>query len=365
MRRFATLALLAAVALLPAGVRAAACSPLDCAPSQFVLARGTMLAVRGAVDQPLRVIDLRTGRTRWRLPPGVVSGDTLVHQDGRLLTWFDLARGSRTGDAVLQQHGAFSLVGVSQDARRAVLARTQRRSTAFAVVSRRFQRIVKLGGNDWSFDALNGPRLYLIRTLRFGYEVRLYDLAADRLDPRPLKDPRESAVISGVPFARVSSPNGRYLFTLYVGSNGGAMVHELDTLAGSAHCIDLPGGGAFDAATTWALAPDADGSTLWAVDVGYGRLVAIDVAAHVVREHASFAAGAWTPNAGVAVLAPDGQHLAVTDAQHTWLVNLATLRVARGRSHVAIALGISPDERRLWVVGERSRVSALPLPWVR
>lgn len=87
--------------------------------------------------------------------------------------------------------------------------------------------------------------------------------------------------------------------------------------------------------------------------------------AHAVREHASFVAGAWTPNPVVAVLAPDGQHLAVSDAEHTWLVNLADLRVARGRSHVAIALGISPDERRLWLVGERGRVSALPLPWVR
>ena len=47
--------------------------------------------------------------------------------------------------------------------------------------------------------------------------MRLYDLATNTLSAAPLKDPGESATISGFPFARVSSPDGRYLFTLYLG----------------------------------------------------------------------------------------------------------------------------------------------------
>ena len=105
---------------------------------------------------PLRVIDLRSGETRWRLPLGVVAGHVLVHLDGRLLTWFDAATGARLADAVLQAHGTFSLTGVSQDGREAVLARTQKRSTTFAIVSPHGERIVRLAGNSWSFDALNG-----------------------------------------------------------------------------------------------------------------------------------------------------------------------------------------------------------------
>lgn len=353
------LVLAALALLLPGAARGAACSPLNCAPSQFVLAHGTMLAVRGSVDKPLRVIDLRTGKTRWRLPPGIVTRNTLVHQDGALITWYDLARGTRLRDATLQPKGAFSLVGTSQDASRVVLERSQGRSTTFAIVSRSSQRTVRLGGANWQFDALNGPYLYLIQTLRFGYEVRLLDLRTNTLQKQPLKDPHESALITGIPFARASSPDGRYLFTLYIGSNGNAMIHELDTAAGFAYCIDLPGDGNFDAATTWALVPDTDNSTMWAVSVGYGRVVALDVAAHVVRSRFSFNSVYWWSNPGNAVLAPDGQHIAVTDAGHTWFVDLAKATVRRGPSHTAIALGFSPDERTLWVVGERSRVSPL------
>jgi hypothetical protein len=358
--------LLAALALLlPGAARGAACSPLNCAPSQFVLAHGTMLAVRGTADKPLRVIDLRTGKTRWHLPPGIVTRSTLVHQDGALVTWYDLARGKRLRDATLQPKGAFSLVGTSQDASRAVLARTQSRSTTFAIMSRSSQRTVRLGGNNWQFDALNGSYLYLIQTLRSGYEVRLFDLRTNTLQKQPLKDPHESALISGIPFERASSPNGRYLFTLYIDGNGNAMIHELDTAAGFAYCIDLPGDGNFSAATTWAIVPDVGSNDLWAVSTGYGRVVTIDGDAHVVREHFSFTPSDWLANSGTAVLAPDGEHIAVSDAQHTWYVTPATATVRHGPNHVAIALGFSPDERRLWFVGQRSRVSSLPVRWVR
>jgi len=364
MARFAPV-LLVLVLLLPAGANAAACSPLNCSPSQFVLAHGRMLAVRQAIDKPLRVIDLGTGRTLWRLPPGIVQGDTLVHQDGHLLTWYDAASGRRTGDAIVDEIPQFVLVGVSQRGDRAVVARTETRSTTFDVVSRNGgTKTAGLPGNRWSFDALSGQFLYLIQTFRVGYEVRLYDLATDTLQQEPLKDPRDGALIEGAPFARASSPNGRYLFTLYLGGGGGAMIHELDLAAGRAYCIDLPGQGDFGAATTWSLVPDADGSTLWAINPGYGRVVAIDVQAHVVRLHYAFTVRNWSPNAGIAVQAPDGKHIAFTDGQHVWLATPDLARVVEEPPHAVTALGFAPDQGALWVVGERSRVSRLqPLRW--
>ena len=362
MRLFAPV-VLAVVLLLPDAAGAAYCSPLDCAPSQFTLAHGTMLAVRLGVHKPVRVLDLRTGATRWWLPPGIVTGGTLVHQDGRLLTWYDLATGARVRDAVLQPKGAFALVGSSQDARRAVLARTQRLSTTFAIVSPTAQRTVRVGGRNWQFDALNGSFLYLVQAVQdlSGYRIRLFDLARNRLDTRPLKSAGESATIAGAPAARTSAAGGRDLLTLYITADGRAMVHELDTAAGTAHCIDLPGAGDAGKALTWALVPDVDPGTVWAVSVGYGRVVALDLAAHAVRLRFAFHPGKWLANPGVGVLAPDGDHVAVTDAEHIWIVTPALARVARGPSHVAIALGYAPDQRRLWVVGERSRVSALPV----
>jgi hypothetical protein len=346
--------------LLPSAAHAAACSPLNCAPSQFTLAHGTMLAVRGSVYKPIRVIDLRTGHTLWRLPAGIVTGDVLVHADGTLLTWFDASRGTRIGDRVLSLTGRYSLVGTSQDASRAVLARTQRRSTTFAIVPPTGpQRRVVLGGKTWSFDALRGSKLFLIRTLANGYQVRLYDLATNTLVPTPLKSPGESSTIDGIPMQRASSPDGRYLFTLYIDGNGGAMIHELDLAGGVARCIDLPGSGDFGSAVTWGIVPDPDGRTLWAVGAGYGRVVAVDVATHRVRD--SFQRANWVPNAGVAVLSPDGARIAYTDAEHIWFVDLAAKKVVAGPARTAIAFAYAPDQSRLWVVGRRSRVSSLQL----
>jgi hypothetical protein len=361
-RNLLTLALGVAVLGLPGSAAGAACSPLNCAPSQFTLGHGALLGFRGSVDKPLRVIDLQTGATRWYLPAGIVAGDRLVHQDGALVTWFNAADGKRVAYAVLAVHGTFALVGTSQDGEQAVLARTQARSTTFAIVSHRASRIVKLGGNHWSFDALRGTKLFLIRTLGEGYQVRLVDLATNKLVTKTLRDPRESATIAGLPFARVPSPDGRYLFTLYLGAGGGAMIHELDLVAGTAHCIDLPGNGNFAAATTWALVADPDGRTLWAVAPGYGRVVALDVRAHRIRGTWSFSAGSWTQNAaGTVVLSPDGAHFALTDASHVWLIALEPRLSVRRLTHVAIGLAWSPDQRHLWAVGLRSRVSSLPV----
>lgn len=358
MKRIA-LPVLVLVLVVPGAANAAACSPLNCSPSQFLFGHGTLLGVRMVSDGPLRVIDLRTGATRWRLPGGIVTGDTLVSQSPGLLTWYATTTGARFRDVPLQLHGVFQLVGTSQDAERAVLARTRKRSTTFAIVAPHYQRLAKVGGSNWQFDALNGDNLILIQQFQNGYEVRLYDLATNTMQPQPLKDPRESALIQGIPFQRVSSPNGRYLFTLYIDGNGNAMIHELDTLVGYAHCIDLPGTGDYSSAITWAIVPSRDNSTLFAVSVGYGRIAKIDVAAHVVAVHASFNRAIWTSNAGVAALSSNGKRLVVTDAQHTWLVSLPTFTVRRGPNHTAIAIAFSTDGRRIIGVGQRSSVFAL------
>jgi hypothetical protein len=358
VKRLILIAVLLA-ALVPASSRAGACSPLDCSPSQFTLARGSMLAVRIGVDQPLRVIDLRNGATRWRLPAGIVSGNVLVHQDRSLLTWYSLTTGARLRDAVIQQHGTFQLVGLAQNGQRAVLARTQHRSTTFAVVSPTAQRIVKLGGNRWSFDALNGDNFFLVRYLSRGYEIRLVHLRSGVLAAKPLKDPKASSTIWGSPWSRQSSANGRYLFTLYVGSNGAAMVHVLDTRDATARCVDLPGTGSWDSAATWTMVLDPDGRHLWAVSPGYGRVANIDIPSRKVLDAYRFRVSSWNTATATAVMSPDGERIAFTDANHIWFLVLAKRTIVTGPTHVAIAMAYSPDQKHLWVIGERSRVSSL------
>lgn len=347
-------------ALVPAASRAGACSPLNCSPSQFTLGNGSLLGIRTAVGKPVRVIDLRTGNTLWRLPGGIVSGNTVVHKDGSLLTWYDAVRGVRKRDAVLRAKGNFALVGASQDARTAVLARTQGKSTTFALVTPNSERIAKLGGNKWQFDALNGDRLFLIHYLAKGYEIRVLHLSSGVLDG-PLKDPKASSTIWGSPWSRATSPGGRYVYTLYLGSNGGSMVHMLDTLKGTARCIDLPGTGSWESASTYALAVDPAGRDLWAISPGYGRVARIDVQAQRVVEAYRFDAQSWNTNTGIAAMSPDGNRIAVSDGYHTWFVQRASRKVVAGPTQPVVALGFSLDQSRLWVVGERSRVSALPV----
>jgi hypothetical protein len=346
--------LLAVVAaLLPGAAAAGVCSPLNCAPSQTLLAHGALLAFRNTSSGAVRVIDLRSGHTRWRLPGGVSAGRTLVHQDGHLLTWYDLTTGARTGDAVLQTNARFALAGLSQDGRRAVVARTQHSATTFIVVSPGSQREVDLPGNTWTSDALAGNRLFLVHRLGLGYEIRVVQLPLGALGTTSLVAAQGSA------WSRIPSADGRYLFTLYIGGGGRAMLHVLDTRRAAAHCIDLPGSGDLNAALTYTLVLDPEARYLWAVSPGYGRVVHVDVTARRIDDAYRFEAGRWNTTPAVAVMAPDGERIAVTDAYHTWFIQLARRKVLPGPPHVAIALGWSPDEHHLWAIGERSRVSAL------
>lgn len=358
MKTFAPVPLLAVAALLlPSAVRAAACTPLDCAPSQFSLDHGRLLATRPTIRSPIRVLDLRTGATVRRLPAGVVQGRVLVSLSHRLLTWRDLVSGRTTKSAGVSAP-QFSLVGVSQDGGRAVLSRTDLlEGTTFLVVGHGPVQRVHFGpGLGWQFDALSGDRLYLIHDLRNGYQVRVYDLVAHHLRARPLKDPDGSSTIWGSPFSRLSSADGRWLFTLYVSPDGAAMIHELDLRDAVARCIGLPGDGNVNAAWTTSLALSPDGRTLWAVSPGYGRATAVDVRTHRVRDVIRFAHGV-TGSDAIAGVAPDGR-IAATDGSVIWLVEPRRHRVVDVGLRPARALAFGTDGR-LWAIGLNAAVYSL------
>jgi len=139
-------------------------------------------------------------------------------------------------------------------------------------------------------------------------------------------------------------------------------VHQLDVRAGVAKCIDLPGSGDFNAGTSYTLTNSPDGRTLWATATGYGKVVAIDVAGSRVRQTFDFVgATAANPTSAVAAVSRDGSRLAVTTGANVWFVGLGDKRVEM-RPRVAIALGFAPDGKTLWTVGQKSRVTAVPVP---
>ncbi|HEX4526304.1 MAG TPA: hypothetical protein VH108_06125 [Gaiellaceae bacterium] len=343
------LVLAAGLVLLPGAAVGAACSPLNCAPSQFTLAHGTLLGFRAAAGKPVRVVDLHTGKLQWVLPAGITGGNLLVHQEGARLIWYDATSGAKLYDAALPSV-EYSLAGVSQNGTRAFALNVASRRTTAAIVSRGGSRTITLPDRQWQFDALRGDNLFLIHFLAVGgYQVRLFHLGAGHLDAQPLKDPHESGTIWGSPFSRLASPDGRYLFTLYIGSNGAAMIHELDLKLATARCIDLPGTGDYGAASSWALMVSTDGRTVRAVSPGYGRVVAIDVHSRKVTDAFRIDLPYWAIGPTSAALSPDGRQIAIADGETVAVVDLTSKKIAdRNPAAKTIALGYSPDGTTLW-----------------
>jgi hypothetical protein len=343
------LLVLAAVTLvlLPGAASAAVCSPLNCAASQFAVGNGALIAYRHSALGPVSVTSLRTGKVLHRVPGGFSGGTLLVHQQaGKSLQWFDLRSGAARGSRTLPWK--VRLAGVSQDGTRAVGFRlVPDGKTTLVVASRSVMRTVVLPGRQWDFDALLGDNMFLVRYLPGGgYQVRFLDLRSGKLAPNPLKDPHESGTIWGTPFSRLASRDGTVLFTLYVASNGAAMVHQLDLVHAKARCIDLPGTGNFLSASTWAMALSRSGRTLWAISPGYGRVVSLDVSTRRVRSAFRFELPYWNQATGTRLaLRGDGNELGVANGEEVARIALTERKVLE-RSHAAsTAIGWSPTGR--------------------
>ena len=177
------------------------------------------------------VIRWRDLRGRWNIPgvtldgtPGGLSGD------GRTLVLMQL------------QTVPFPTRSVFQVVRTSDLAPLQR---------------VVLKGN-FAFDALSpdGSRLYLIQRVSqqnlSRYVVRAYALDERRLLPGAIADRAQRGwVMAGYPVRRVTSADGRWVYTFYVRSGAYSFVHALDATRGVAHCIGIPWKGAQN--TLWKL----------------------------------------------------------------------------------------------------------------
>ena len=142
--------------------------------------------------------------------------------------------------------------GLSADGRTLVLAapRTaypQARSALTVVDAHKLlpRRVLRLNG-DFSYDAISpdGSTLYLIELNQRDqsrYAVRALDVSSGRLFPGAIVDARQpDEVMRGIPVTRVSSPGGRFAYTLYAGGEH-PFVHALDTVRMRAACLDLPG----------------------------------------------------------------------------------------------------------------------------
>jgi hypothetical protein len=201
------------------------------------------------------------GASGVRAPGGTVRYVTLTTPHSTVVAAISIRSGRVVRSSVLKGFYGIPLVafdnstgGLSGNRRALVIASYgpapgSPGSTSFAVLeTRTLQSLhtIKLPGS-WAFDAISpdASRLYLIEYLSLGvtphYQVRLYDLARTRLDPKPIVDRREEEVeMRGQPVTRTMTRNGRWAYTLYARSGQPPFIHALDTEHAKAFCVDLP-----------------------------------------------------------------------------------------------------------------------------
>jgi hypothetical protein len=183
------------------------------------------------------------------LPAGKSTVVARVEQDGGRISARRTLDGRFTIPAVAYDGSAD---GLSRDGSTLVLIAPRtgfpRARTTFAVLdalTMRLRTTVRLPG-DFSFDAISpdGETVYLVNYLSprdpTSYAVRAYDVTAGRLLPKPIVDPTESdEAMGGTPVTREASPDGRWAYTLYERGSQYPFIHALDTMGGTARCIDL------------------------------------------------------------------------------------------------------------------------------
>jgi hypothetical protein len=245
-------------------------------------------------------------------PPASTAGATqqLLSTDGAVLYTVaydgtattvaaaDTTTGVEVGTATLKGRYALpvlaldgTLGGLSRDGSTLVLQTSEGADdvSRFALVDTSFAEqpeLLELPG-ELTFDALSpdAQRLFLVEHLPPAdsnrYFVRLYDRATGELAEQPIVDKRLAAsdqeiVMAGYPLARMESPAGEWVYTLYKGE-GELFVHALAT-DGWAVCIDLPPDAGEGAERDgWTMGLLDRGPNLVARNAGLGLAVEIDV----------------------------------------------------------------------------------------
>ncbi len=183
---------------------------------------------------------------------------------------------------------------------------------------------------SYTFDAIspNGRLLYLIQYSSppdpTRYLVRAYDVAAGHMLSKPVIDPSEGGrPMTGRPITRVTSPDGRWAYTLYDGSDEGPFIHALDTSDHRAVCVDLDGISLPRNLSVFRLTVSSDGGQLTVLGRGAEPVAAVDTRTfEVTRATASTGSGGGVP---WLVVAPIALAACLT------ATGLALLRRRRGR----------------------------------
>jgi hypothetical protein len=377
-------ALLCALMLLAVGSAASAKPEHELAPTFLVRPDGP--------NGPLAGYDATTGEERFTWPAGLLAADgsryytSSATGDETSIEVYDPRIPSTIEGFVLD--GAWELRGVSAtgtwlalrriptDAELAGWKAGEPWQTEIAVMDTTTSRIaheLRLDGN-FDVDAVSagGHSLFLVQHQPAvdaeHYLIRLYDLASDTLQEGALRDKTNTdEVMTGYAWEGVGSADGQWLLTLYLNTKrNNAFVHTLDLVNQYPVCITLPSGnGDMAKLKAYSLVMDPNGWSAYAVNPVLGRLAVIDLTARQIAHVVSFqpvnAATDGDRPATRVLLSPDGKLLYFTAGQIVWAYDTASGEIVHSYAAPAAVdgLGLSPDGRRVLVVGRDSVVTAI------
>jgi len=235
----------------------------------------------------------------------------------------------------------------------------------------------------FEFDAVSndGKRVFLIEVVSSAsYRVRLYDVGMG-LNPNVIVDKTDgNEAMTGQRLSGVPSPDGQWLFSLYVREHDSPFIHALNLDNAFALCLDLPGSGyATDRnALRWSLAMSADGARLFVANGTLGKVSEISNPSNggpslvrTAKLGMTTASTNWFVNdveakeigMGATLLSRDGRTLVTTGATGIVWIDTATMQSRRTEMSTwrVAGLALSPDGQTLYAVNDGGMIAELPM----
>jgi hypothetical protein len=201
--------------------------------------------------------------------------------------------------------------------------------------------------------------------------IRLYDLAAAKLQPDPLRSKTADEVMTGLAWGGLASPDGRWLLTLYLNTaRDVAFIHALDLENKSPICIDLPSGsGDMTQLKHYTLALAPHGQTVYAANTALGIIAEVSLTSFNVVRTAKFPAASPTAvtaqttfeiPTNYSAMSQDGNYFYFSSGWDIWGYDTQSKQVAGPYlSGLPIrGLGLSQDQQQLYIAleGQTPRV---------
>lgn len=340
-----------------------------------------VLLLRAGTGTHSSLVELQAGTARVTLPLGLFDGPgrriytATPAADGRhsLVQVFDAAGGRLLRSATLSgrystQAADYSGAALSFDGTLLALrslTTTAGRTSAIVVdtTTLRVMAMVRLQGH-FGLDAVDprARRLYLTEDQPQrgpqAYDVRSYDLSRGFLEPGAVIEKEDTTgTMSGVAWTRAWSPDGDWLFTLYVRPGRlGMFIHSLGVEYRLAQCIFPPTDHATAATLShYVLAVSNDGSALYAVDPLLGQVFAMRGSlpfGSATQARLSQRAGSAAHVRNGMAISRDGASLYVATTRGIWVLDTATLTLRTtylaGQNVASVAL--SRVGRRLYAL---------------